>query len=145
MVLDDLYRLLDASAASDHVFGDDESLAWSDGEAAQDEAAIAVLFDEDVPLAEVAGDFLSDDDTPDCGRDDGGGVIGRKFIREPATNLRGDGGILQEQGALEKLPAVKAGTEHEMTLEECSGLSEKIEDLIHGKTRWPEWLLPVER
>jgi len=133
VVLNDLDRLLDASSASDHVFGDDESLAGSNGEAAQDEAAIAVFLDEDVALTEVAGDFLSDDDTSDGRRDDGGGVIGRKFIRKPAADLRGDGGVLQEQSALEKLPAMEAGTENEMTLEQCSGLSEEIEDLIHGK------------
>jgi hypothetical protein len=58
---------------------------------------------------------------------------GTEFFGQLAADLSGDGGILKEQGTLEKLAAMKSGTENKMTMEQGSGLFEKGEDVGHGE------------
>ena len=66
MVTDDLNGFLDSSATRDDILGDDETLAGLDLKStAQDESAIAVLFNEDVFFAQMARDLLADDDSAD--------------------------------------------------------------------------------
>ena len=66
MVADDLNGFLDSSATRDDILGDDETLAGLDLKStAQDESARAVLFNEDVFFAQMARDFLADDDSAD--------------------------------------------------------------------------------
>jgi hypothetical protein len=48
------------------------------------------------------------------------------FFRKLRADFRRDPGVLQEQRALEKLPAVQTRAEQEMTVEERAGLSEKF-------------------
>jgi len=126
VIANDLNGLLDATAPGDDVFGDDEFLAGRDGEAAEDESAIAVFFDEDVAFAEMAGDFLANNDASDGGRNDGGGIrcVRRELVGQQTANLGGDGSILQEQGTLEKLAAVQAGTKNEVSVEQSTRLAE---------------------
>ena len=61
--------------------------------------------------AELARDFLADDEAAHCGRNDGDGPEGTEFVREHAAELLNDGHLLQREGALEKLAAVQAAAE----------------------------------
>lgn len=66
MVTDDLNGFLNAATARDDILGYDETLAELDLKStAKDESARAVLFNEDVFFAQMAGDLLADDDSAD--------------------------------------------------------------------------------
>ena len=45
--------------------------------------------------------------------------------------MGGDGGILQQQGALEKLTTVKTAAKDEVPVEKRAGFAEEIEDFVH--------------
>ena len=135
---DDVDGLLNASAPGDDILGDKEALAGMHLETAHDESAVAVLLDEDVAGAEMAGDFLADDDATHGGRDNRREPAVRLGVKRPEfrgqfpADLRGHRGILQEQGALEELPAVEPGAEDEVAVQKGSGSFEEIEDVGHG-------------
>ena len=132
VVTDDLDGFLDAAATGDDILGDDEALAGSDLKTpAQDESAVAVFFHEDVFFAQMAGDFLADDDAADGRGDDGCRFEGFELFGEHSADLGGDGGILQQQGALEKLTTVKTAAKDEVPVEERAGFAEEIEDFVH--------------
>jgi hypothetical protein len=73
VITNDLDGLLNSAATGHDIFGDDELLARLDlKSSAEDEAAIAIFLHEDVFFTEVASHFLSDDDTSNGWRNDGG-------------------------------------------------------------------------
>ena len=83
--------------------------------------------------------FLSDDDSAD-GRGDDCWFLAidlrmkrAKLLRQLTTDLSCHGCILQEQGTLEKLPAVKTGAKDEMAMEQGSSLFEKSKDVGHSR------------
>ena len=126
----------EASAAGDDVFDDDEAFAGFDLEpAAQDECSLVVLFGKDMRLAQLAGDFLSDQDAAEGGGDDGVAVDAAELIGEGGADLLGDFRIAEEQRALEKFAAVQAGAQDEMSMQQRTGLAEEGEEvgLGHGK------------
>jgi hypothetical protein len=132
VVADDLDGFLNAAATGDDILGDDETLAGGDLKtSAQDESTVAVFFHEDVFFAQMAGDLLADDDSADGRGDDGGGFEGFELFGEHAADLGGDGGILQQQGALEKLTTVKTAAKDEVPVEKRAGFAEEIEDFVH--------------
>ncbi len=132
VVADDLDGLLHTPAAGDDILGDDEALAGVDLKTpAQDESAVAVFFHKDVFFAQMAGDLLADDDTADGWGDDGCRFERFELFGEHSADLSGDGGILQQQGALKKLTTVKTATKDEVPVEECAGFAEEIEDFVH--------------
>ena len=133
VVADDLDCFLNTAATGDDILGDDEALAGGDLKTpAQDESAVAVFFHKDVFFAQMTGDLLADDDAADGRGDDGGGFEGFELLSEHAADLGGDGGILQQQGALEKLATVKTAAKDEVPVEERAGFAEEIEDFVHG-------------
>jgi len=132
VVTDDLDGFLDAAASGDDILGDDETLAGGDLKtSAQDESTVAVFFHEDVFFAQMTGDLLADDDASDGRGDDGCRFEGFEFFGEHSADLGGDGGILQQQGALEKLTTVKTAAKDEVPVEERAGFAEEIEDFVH--------------
>lgn len=132
VVADDLDGLLNAAATGDDILSDHEALAGGDLKtSAQDESAVAVFFHKDVFFAQMAGDLLADDDAADGRGDDGGGFEGFELLGEHAADLGGDGGILQQEGALEKLTTVKTAAKDEVPVEERAGFAEEIEDFVH--------------
>ena len=136
MLFDDVDRFHEAATAGDHVLDHGEAFAGTDGEAAaKDKGASVVLFAENVGLAQLAGDFLSDQDAAEGGRDHGVERGAVEASGEGAADAFGHLGIAQEEGALEKLAAVQAGAEDEVAVEEGAGLAEKFEDvvLVNGK------------
>ena len=46
--------------------------------------------------------------------------------------MRGDVGVLEKNGALKKLPAVKAGAQNEMTIEQCTGFAKQVREFFAG-------------
>jgi hypothetical protein len=63
-------------------------------------------------------------------------VEGTELFRQFPADLSGDRGILQEQGALEELAAVQAGTKDKVAMKQGSGLFEEGEDVRHrGKVK----------
>jgi hypothetical protein len=44
--------------------------------------------------------------------------------------LRGDAGVLEKNGALEELPAVQAGTQDEMAVQQGTGLAEERKQIL---------------
>jgi hypothetical protein len=141
VVAHDLDCLLNAASPCHDVFRDDEALARLDlKSAAQNKAAVSIFFYEDVFLAKVAGDLLPDDDSAHGGRNDGFGIMGGQFFREHSTDARRHGSILEKQGALEKLPAVKATPEDKVSMQERPGFFEEIKNVLHARTgllvRW---------
>jgi hypothetical protein len=68
MVANDLDRLLNPTSTSHDILRHDEALSWADFESSpQNESSISILLNKDVPLAEMAGHFLSHNDPADCG------------------------------------------------------------------------------
>lgn len=133
VVADDLNGFLNATAACYHILGDDEALAGANLKTpAQDESAVAVFFHEDVFFAQMAGNLLADDDPTDGRGDDGRGFKGFELFCEHAADLGGNCGILQQQGALEKLTAVQTAAKDEVPVKERAGFAEEIEDFVHG-------------
>jgi hypothetical protein len=132
VVANDLDCLLHAASACDDILRDEKALARADFKSSpQHESSVAVLLGEDVFLPEMAGDFLADNDAADSGRNHDIGFEGFQLFGEQSADVRGDGGILQKQGALEELAAVQTAAEHEMAVQEGSGAAEKIEDFAH--------------
>ena len=127
---DDVDRLLHATAACHDVFGYDESLVRRDLKAASQHQPARLFFRENVPFPERASDFLSDNDSTQSGRNHGVAFQAAQFVRETAANFRGDRGVLKKDGALEKLPAVQPGTQHEMAIKQRAGLAEKRKQVV---------------
>jgi hypothetical protein len=58
-----------------------------------------------------------------------------QFLREPAAHVRGNVRILKEQGALKELPAVQAGSQNEMAVQQSAGPPEKREQIFSHERR----------
>ena len=75
---------------------------------------------------------IKPDNNPPYGRrDDDFRIIRTKLFCEHSTHARSDGSILQKQCALEKLATMKAAAKDKVTVEQGSGLFEKVEDVLH--------------
>ena len=84
-------------------------------------------------FAEVGGDFLSDNYSPDRWGDYHRGRIFSELLCQQTAYARGDRGILQEERALEKLSTMQPGAKDEVPTDQGSCAVEEIEDFIHGK------------
>jgi hypothetical protein len=132
MIAHDLNRFLHPAAPGYNVLGDQKLLARRDCKAApKHEAARAILLREDMSFPEVAGDFLSDNDSPDSWRDYHRGLIFSELLCQQTAYARGDRGILQQERTLEKLSTMQPGAKHEVPAEQGSCAVEEIEDFIH--------------
>ena len=130
MRADDVDRFLNASAARDHVFGDNEAFALVDLESAPQSESAGFFFDKDVAFAQRAPDFLADDDPAEGRGDHGVAIEVAQLICELLANLRRDPGVLKENGALEILAAVQAGAQNEMAVEQRAGFAKKREKVF---------------
>jgi len=96
MVADDLDSFLYPAASGHDILSYNELLAGLDlKSSAENQAAVAILLNEDMFFAEVPGHFLTNDDATDGRRNDGRGGKGTKLICEEAANFGGNSGILQ--------------------------------------------------
>jgi hypothetical protein len=122
--------LLDAAASGHDILRHDEPFVRPDQETAPQDQTARFFLDEDVAFAERAPNFLADDDSAERRRDDGVEFNAAQFVGQAAANLSRDVGVLEEQRALEKLPAVEAGAKHEMAVEKRAGLAEKRQQIL---------------
>jgi hypothetical protein len=92
------------------------------------------LFGEDMGFSRLRAYFVANDDSTEGRGDHGSGVDPAQLIRESAADSGRNRRVLQQQGALEKLAAVQAAAQEEMTVEEGVRAAEKVEDLVgcHG-------------
>ncbi len=127
---DDGDGLGDAAAFGNDVFEHEKTFPGRNGEATSEDERVVLFFGENVFLGKLASDFMADKQPADGWRNHGVGFDMAHFFRELAADLRGDDRILQEQGALEKLPAVQARTENEMPLEKGVRLPKQIENFL---------------
>ncbi len=125
-----LHGLLHAAAAGDHIFGHDEPFVGPDLESPSQDEPSRFFLRENVPFPQGAPHFLADDNSAQGGRDHRVAVDLAQFVREPRANIRRDPGVLEEQGALKKLPAMQARPQHEMPIEERARLAEKRKQIV---------------
>jgi len=126
---------LDTAALGDDVFDDQDFFARGKLEAATEDQAAFLLLHENEADAELAGDFLTDDESSHRRGDHRG---------DPkVADLKGEGGaktfdgrhVLKGEGALEELPTAEAAPEDEMAFEEGAGTAKDVEDISgrHGR------------
>jgi hypothetical protein len=134
---DNFKGFLNPPAAGNHVFDYDESVGRGNFEAAPEhESAGIVFFSEDMGQLEGPGDFVSDDQAAESGRNDASSGDATEFFGEQCADFGCNIGVLEQERALEKLAAMQAGTEHKMAIEQCFGLAEEGENFgIHKMVR----------
>lgn len=133
MVAHDLDCLLNPTASRYDILRYNESLTRVNYKSAtQHKTPISVFLSKDMPLAEMAGYFLADDNPAHCWRNDGFCIVGAELVRKHTAHARRYGRVLEQEGALEKLAAVKPATQDKVAMKQGAGLFEKIEDVLHG-------------
>jgi hypothetical protein len=83
-----------------------------------------------VAFPERAPDFLADDDSAEGRGDDRIALDVAQLISEPPAHVSSDVRVLQEQRALEELPAVQAGTQNEMAVKQRARLSKERQQIL---------------
>ena len=128
--LDDINRFLDAATAGHHVFGHNEPLVRPNQKTAPEDEPAGFFLHEDVPLPQGASHFLADDDSAEGGGDDAVALDVAQLIGEPSADVGRDARVLEEQRALEELPAVQARPQNEMAVEERASLAKEREQIF---------------
>jgi hypothetical protein len=123
----DVDCFLYAATASHHIFDDDEFFIWRNLKTPTQNKFAIFFFDKDVAFAQRPGDLLADNNPSEGRGDDRVAIKFEEFVGEPSTDLRSDVGVLKEYRALEILPAVKAGAQNEVAVEQSPGFPEKGE------------------
>ena len=126
----DIDGFLHAAAASDDIFGNDETLVRPDLKTAAQDQSARLLFDEDMSFAQRSSNFLSNDDSAKGRGDNGVAFDVTQFVGQPSADVRGDVGVLKQDRALKELPAMQAGAQYEMTVQERAGFSEEREQVL---------------
>ena len=137
---DNVNGFLDAAAARDNVLRNDEPLVRCDLEAATENEPALVLLHENVALTQGSADFLSDHDPAKSGGDDRVAFKMPKLVRQPPADVCRDVGILEEKRALKKLPAMQAGSQNEVAIEQSPCSAEEREQIL---AHYPEVSLAV--
>lgn len=113
----DLDCFRDTTAGRDHIFGDEESLAWRDAEPASKNQDAALFFREYVAFAEGLGQLVPDEKPPERRRYDRVEIRRVQLLGQRGAEARGLVRILEEQRALEKLTAMATGAEDKVPFE----------------------------
>jgi cysteine desulfurase len=131
---DDVNGFLDAAALGDDVLDDEDFFAGVDLEAAAEDEAALLLFGKDETATELPRDLLAEDKAAHGGRDDGDGVEGPHLVGECGAETFDSGHVLEGNGTLEEMAAVKAAAQDEMSFLISSGLAEYLHyvRLSHG-------------
>jgi hypothetical protein len=127
---DDIDRFLDAPTAGDDVLGHNEPFVRPNLKTAAQDEATGLFLDEDVALPEGSPHFLADNDSAEGRGDDGVALDAAQLIGEPSADVCSNIGVLQEQGALEELPATQTGPQNEMAVEQRPGLAKEREQIV---------------
>jgi hypothetical protein len=122
----DADRFLNLRTSRNNIFGHYKSFSSRDFESSPQDKLPILLLHKYMPFPKISPDFLSNNDASHGRGNDGFAFDIGQFCRQIRTDLRRDIGMLQYQRALKVLPAVKAGTEDEMTLQQGFLLSEDL-------------------
>ena len=126
----DVDRLLYAATPGDHVFGHDEPLVRRDCKTASQDQPAGFLLRKDVPFPERAAHLLPDHNSAQRRGDDSVTFDRAQLVSQPATNIRRDAGVLQQQRALEELPAMEPRTQNEVSIKQRARLAEEREQIV---------------
>ena len=116
--LQDIQALLRAAAAGDDVFGDDDPLAGTEGKITSQHEFVVFFFNEDETYAELAGDFLADDESAHRRSEDGVTRVRGQFRAEQFNQARDLIHVLANLGALEEMAAVETRAQDEVSSQE---------------------------
>jgi hypothetical protein len=130
MRVNDVDRFLNPSAPRNDILSHNELLVRPNLEAAPQNEAAFMFFHKNVAFPERAAHFLADDDASQRRRNDRIAFQPAKLVRQAPANVRRDIGMLQKQGTLEELPAVQAGAQDKMAVEQCPGLAKEREQIL---------------
>jgi hypothetical protein len=130
MRTNDVDCFLDASAAGHDIFDGDEFFSRRNLETASQNKFAIFFFDKDVAFAQRSGDFLADNDFAEGRGDHRVAIKFAEFVGEPSADFCSDLSMLKEYRALEILPAVQAGAQNEMALEQSPGFAEEREKVF---------------
>jgi hypothetical protein len=120
----DVDCFLDASTARYDIFSNDEFFIRRNLKTASQNKFAIFFFDEDVAFAQRATDFLADNNSAKGRGDHRVAIKFAEFVGEPSTDFCSDVRVLKEYRALKILPAVQAGPQDEMAIEQSPGLAE---------------------
>lgn len=135
MVLpDDIQCLLNATATGDNVFQYDKAFARINSKAAPQSETALFLFYKDEPQAQLAGDFLADDESAHGRGDDRDGAKVSNSVGEGGAEAFNDWHALEGQGALEILAAVQAASKNKVTIKQRACFLENLQSFTfrHG-------------
>ena len=108
------------------IFGHDEALARHNLKPASQNQFPILFFGENVALTEGSTDFLSNNDAAHSRRNDGVTFHLCEFRCKVATDFGRDIRVLKDQSTLEVLPAVQAGTENEVAIQQSTRFLERF-------------------
>ena len=127
---DDVDGLLNSPASRNDILDHEALFTGCQQEpAAEDELAV-VLFGKNKANAQLAGDFLADDESSHGGRNDGVGVKILEARGEGRSESFHVGHVLQGERALKVLAAVQTASEDEVAFQESSGSLKKFLDFV---------------
>ena len=127
---DDVCAFNDAPAASYDIFRDEDFFARCDFKIAAQNEFVVFFFRKNEAHAELAGDFLSDDQAAHRGREHGFDTevfqLRQKEFDEAGNFVH----VLANLRALKIVCAVQAATQDKMPGKECFAFFENIEDFV---------------
>lgn len=130
MLSNNINGFLHATALGDDVLHNQHLFARHELESSTEDQFTVLLFDEDKPNAQLSCNFLTDDEPPHRGGNDGLNAEIAHLFSECRPQFFHRRHLFQRFGALEKLAAVQAAAENEMAFEQSAGFAEDMECFI---------------
>ena len=131
----DIDGFLHPAAARDYILNDDERFARADFKSAPQHQTAFFLFGEDVALIQCAADLVTDDNPTERGRNDRIARHRPELFGQSMADAFRNARMLEDHRALEKLPAMEAGPQDEMAIQQRVGISKAGKDVsrVHGR------------
>jgi hypothetical protein len=125
-IFNDIDCFLNLSASGHDIFGHDKALTRRNLKSASQNQFSILFLGENMAFTEDSPNFLSNDNAAHGWRNDGITFHLCEFRCKVATNFRRNVGVLQDQSALEVLPAVQAGAENEVAIQQRTCFLERF-------------------
>src|SRR5690625_1798530 len=138
MLSDNVDRFLSPAAAGDDIFDHENPFAGSDFKTASENESVVLFFGENVSFSTLARNFLTDHEAADRRSENGFEFDAFKLLKKQFGEPFDFVEILADLRRLEKIFAVKSGSEDEMSFEERFGFAKNVENfglciVIHEK------------
>src|SRR5713101_2832538 len=126
-------RFLDATTARHDILDDNELFAIIDLKAASQDKFAVLFFNKNVALAQRPSDFLTDDDSTEGRGDHRVASKYAQLLRQLVADLFRNSWMLKQERALKILPAVQAGAQNKMAIQQRAGFPKECEQIFaHG-------------